>query len=319
MIAPTTSPAAGRVGWTDVRMDTLITIQLGVPAAEPWTDAVSRAFGWFAAVESACSRFDPASEVSRLAKQVGRPVAVSQILAGTLRIALTLAEATGGAFDPAIGNRLEAAGYDRDYRTGRRRRTGIDPADLATYRDVLLDPDDTTVTLRRPVLLDLGAVAKGVAVDLAARELSGTPGAVIDAGGDVYAHGVDLDGRGWRIGIAHPRRRGALLGSVDVVDLALATSGDYARPGHIIDPRPATTPPTTTTTRRPVSVTVLAPTASAADALSTAAAVLPLADGLDLLNRFDQVEALLVTEAGRCVPTTGFPGNTSTEAEVGTW
>jgi thiamine biosynthesis lipoprotein len=297
-------------GWTEVWMDTLVTIQLAVPAcdAAPWAPVVARAFRWFAAVEASCSRFDPTSEVSRLVHQVGRPVPVSPILAGALQVSLSLAAATDGAFDPAIGHRLEAAGYDREYRTGLRWHSGIDPAARPTYRDVVLDPHAETVTLRQPVLLDLGGVAKGVAVDLAARELAYAPGAVVDAGGDVYAHGTDYGGRCWRVGLAHPRHRGTLLGTVDVTDAAVGTSGDYARGAHIVDAR---TPPMeragSPEVQRPVAVTVLAPTASAADALSTASVVLGIAAGRQLLEHASQVEGLLVTGAGECVTTSGFP------------
>jgi thiamine biosynthesis lipoprotein len=304
-------------GWTEVWMDTLVTIQLAVPAcdAAPWAPSVERAFRWFAAVEAACSRFDPTSEVSRLVHQVDRPVRVSPILAGALRFSLLIAAATGGAFDPAIGHRLEAAGYDREYRTGLRRRSRIDAAARPTYRDVVLDPCGETVTLRQPVLLDLGGVAKGIAVDLAARELAYTPGAVVDAGGDVYAHGTDYGGRLWRVGLAHPRRRGSLLGTVDVTDAAVGTSGDYARGAHIFDPRTPAMKPAESgrpalpapDTQRPVAVTVLAPTAAAADALSTAAIVLGLAAGRQLLEHTSQVEGVLVTSAGDCITTTGFP------------
>ncbi|MQA86667.1 MAG: hypothetical protein GEV03_19040 [Streptosporangiales bacterium] len=64
---------ADRAGWTEVWMDTLVTIQLAVPAADApaWAGPVARAFRWFAAVEAACSRFDPTSEVSQLTHQVG--------------------------------------------------------------------------------------------------------------------------------------------------------------------------------------------------------------------------------------------------------
>ena len=67
---------SARAAWCEVRMDTVVSIALSVPAtaAPCWSDAVGRAFNWFATVERACSRFDPDSEVSRLATAAGRPV-----------------------------------------------------------------------------------------------------------------------------------------------------------------------------------------------------------------------------------------------------
>ncbi|MDP4501833.1 FAD:protein FMN transferase [Nonomuraea turcica] len=284
-------------------MDTLVTIQLAVPASEApaWAGTVARAFRWFAAVEATCSRFDPASEVSRLIHQAGRPVPVSSMLFEALSLGLVLAEATDGAFDPTIGHRQETAGYDRNYRTGERWRSGIHPGARPTYRDVLLDPAGRTVTLRRPVLFDLGGLAKGLAVDLATRELADAPGAVVDAGGDVYARGADRDGRPWRIGIADPRRPGTLLGSLRVTDGAVAGSGGTARGAHILDPRPASV-----RGERPVGVTVSAPTTVIADALSTAAFVLGVTAGRDLLDNTDEVEGLMITRSGERITTSGF-------------
>jgi thiamine biosynthesis lipoprotein len=296
-------------------MDTLVTIQLAVPAAaaQAWAGPVARAFGWFAAVEAACSRFDPASEVSQLAHQVGRQVPASPLLFEALQLGIALADVTGGAFDPAIGYRMEAAGYDRDYRTGRRRRSGIHPAARPTYRDVVLDPDRHTVTLRRAVLLDLGGLAKGLAVDLAARALQSAPGAVVDAGGDVYAQGTDRDDRCWQVGVADPRHRGALLATIEVTNGAVASSGTYVRGDHLLDPRRAVA----TREEQPMAVTVLAPTAVLADALSTAAAVLGETAGRALLDDIDQVEGLLVTADGELAMTDGFPVDALTSPETG--
>ena len=80
-----------------------------------------------------------------------------------------------------------------------------------TYRDVALDPAGRTITLRRPLLLDLGAVAKGLAIDLAARELSPLNDFAIDAGGDLCVAGYNAAGQPWSIGIRHPREDRQLI------------------------------------------------------------------------------------------------------------
>ena len=81
------------------------------------------------------------------------------------------------------------------------------------YNSIILDDDEQTVTLLRPVSLDLGAVAKGLAIDLAAKELRGLPGFVVNAGGDIFASGLNSDDEPWRIGIRHPRHHAELLTS----------------------------------------------------------------------------------------------------------
>jgi thiamine biosynthesis lipoprotein len=148
--------------------------------------AFARAAAWFHMVESVCNRFDPASELSRLSTQPGVPTPASDLLFRSVDFALALAAQTGGAFDPTIGKRLEGLGFDRSYVTGDRVTTAIPSADDVSYRDVLLDPSTGTITLARPLLLDLGAIAKGLAIDLAARELAPLESFLIDAGGDLW-------------------------------------------------------------------------------------------------------------------------------------
>src|SRR5262245_42330262 len=136
-------PARGGAPYTRtaIHMDTLIAIEVvrapALPAAEA---AVERALAWFRRVEEACSRFDPHSELRRLVGRVGEPTPVSELLYEALAFALAVARASGGAFDPTIGHRLERLGFDRNYRTGEAVASPVDPAARPSYRDVRLDP-----------------------------------------------------------------------------------------------------------------------------------------------------------------------------------
>lgn len=286
------------------RMGTLVTIQVvghgaNVKEISDRQAAVERAFDWFGRIEECCTRFDPASELSRLAHRVGEPVPVSAILFQAIQFALAVAEETGGAFDPTVGHRLEARGFNREYRSGQPVRVAPESSGTANYRDVRLDPERHAVTLLRPLLLDLGAVAKGLAIDTAARELAPFRDFGIDAGGDLYLGGSNPDGAPWSVGIRHPRLDDALIDSIRVSDRAVCTSGDYERvvagnekdgSHHILDPRSGRS------TAGAASVTVVAPTAMLADALATAAFVLGPAEGIALLERHG-VDGLMVTPA----------------------
>ena len=272
-------------------MGTLVTIEVVRPDADA---AVERAFGWFREIEARCSRFDEQSELVQLTARVGQPVRASPILFEAVRFALSVAEETSGAFDPTVGRRMEMRGFNREDRTGRTVSTLVPASDDVSYRDVELDPEHQTITFRQPLLLDLGAVAKGLAVDAAARELQPFQDFAIDAGGDLYLGGRNPDGALWSVGIRHPRSEGKLIDSLRVSDKAVCTSGDYERvmpvqkEHHIIDPRTGSSPTAI------ASVTVVAPTALAADALATAAFVLGPTDGLRLLEHHG-VEGLIVT------------------------
>jgi FAD:protein FMN transferase len=280
-------------------MGTIVTIHV-LGDADGVSDSadtdVTRAFDWFREIEACCNRFDPASEIRRLTDQVGVAVPVSAALFEALRFALTVAEESGGAFDPTIGHRMEARGFNRDYRTGELVETGVAADATATYRDVLLDADRHTVTLQRPLVLDLGAVAKGLAIDMAARELKPFANYAVDAGGDLYLGGKNSDGDAWSVGVRHPRQDNQILETVRVSDAAVCTSGDYERRGpgagghHILDPRRGET------AVGAASVTVIASTAIVADALATCAFVLGPDEGLRLLEQ-QGVDGLIVSPA----------------------
>jgi thiamine biosynthesis lipoprotein len=261
-------------------MGTVVSIE--VAAGEP---DFERAFEWFRQVEATCSRFDAGSELRRL--PVGEATPASPMLFEAVRFALKVAHETDGAFDPTIGSRMAGRGYNRNYLTGA--IADAPGVEGASFRDVLVDEDHRTITLRRPLTLDLGAVAKGLAVDAAARELQPFRDFCIDAGGDLYFGGNSLVGQPWRVGIRHPRQRDELVARLQVSDCAVCTSGDYERGAHIIDPRDAAAAPAPL-----ASATVIAPNAMLADALATAAFVMGPAQGIALLDRMG-VQGLLVT------------------------
>jgi FAD:protein FMN transferase len=292
---------------TRVFMDTPVVIEISAPEHDDreLSDRTDRAFRWFAEVERRCSRFDEASELRSLSRRSGEPISVSTLLFRALHLSLEVARLTDGALDPTVGRAMERSGFNTNYLTGERVQSPFSADPSGTYRDILLDDDGLTVTLTRPLALDLGAVAKGLAIDLAARELSDLPGFVINAGGDIFAHGLNPDSEPWRIGIRHPRRHAELLTSLCVTNAAVCTSGDYERPRaaggghHILNPASGCS------AGAAVSVTVVAPTAVVADALSTAVFVLGPEAGLDLLNR-QGVDGLIVGPDLEVIATPGM-------------
>ena len=257
---------------TEVLMGTIVTIQV-VQNGDAAETAIDCAFGWFRDIEARCTTFDAGSELMQACARVGAATRVSTIVFEAVRFALAVAEDTAGAFDPTLHG---------------------------TYRDIRIDPDEQTITLRCPLTIDLGAVAKGLAVDAAARELRPFGDFAIDAGGDLYLGGSNPDGEPWSVGIRHPRADGAVLDTLRVSDAAVCTSGDYERPGHIVDPRFDASPGAV------ASVTVVAPGAMMADALGTAAFVLGPSEGLRLFERHG-VEGLIVTAALERIETPRLP------------
>jgi thiamine biosynthesis lipoprotein len=309
---------------TVVAMGTLVTIQAIHGSTDVHDDifeaTVERAFEWFHRVEERCSRFDASSELMQLTTKIGSPVEASAILYEAVAFAVAVAEESGGAFDPTVGHRLETRGFNREHRTGAIIDTAIQADDSTrpvSYRDIRLDPVRKTITLLRPLIVDLGAVAKGLAIDMAARELEPIGNFAIDAGGDLYLGGCNADAAPWSVGIRHPRRDHELIDSIRVSNRAVCTSGDYERrrsdaggDHHIVDPREGAAPVLDS-----ASVTVIAPTAMLADALATAAFVLGPVDGMQLLERLG-VDGLFVSPALERCATRGMRSDYNLGAEA---
>lgn len=229
-------------------------------------------------LEALLTRYDDASDVGRANLGAGlAPVAVSRDTALVVEEALRWAEASDGVFDPCLRRAIDL--WDVNHR-----RT---PPDEALVRrlagrhlhravDVDRTRDGGTLRFRDPdVGLDLGGIAVGYAIDRAAEVLraAGVRDALVNVGGDIVALGHAETGDPWRIGVRDPLDPSALLGTVEVSDAAVATSGDTEqcfvadgrRYHHILDPEVAA--PRASAVR---SVTVVAPTGLAADAASTA-------------------------------------------------
>lgn len=281
-------------------MGTILRIEVVNPSepglAESFDAAIARAFEWFHEVERRCSRFDDASELRQLCRHTGRPIPASELLFSAVQFAVALAEETDGAFDPAVGAAMERLGFDRHYATGAR-TAASGAAAGGSWVDIELDPDARTITLHRPLLLDLAAVVKGLAIDLAAQELRPYRHFAIDAGGDLFVSGSSARQEPWSVGIRHPRHDREAIERLVVTDAAICTSGDYERvvsgAHHLIDPR----------VQAPAggmaSATVIAPNAMLADALATAAFVLGPEAGISLLDRHGVQGVLYSTSLDR--------------------
>jgi thiamine biosynthesis lipoprotein len=149
--------------------------------------------------------------------------------------------------------------------------------------------------------LDPSGLVKGWAVAGAAERLAaaGAESFCINAGGDVLARGRPAPDRRWRVGIRHPLELDRLAAVVAVEDLAVATSGEYERGAHIVDPHTGA-PPTGL-----LSVTVIGPDAATADAYATAAFAMG-ADGPVWTATLTGYDAMCITSDRRVLSTPGF-------------
>jgi thiamine biosynthesis lipoprotein len=267
-------------------------------------DRYSALFNRLFAIEAVVSANETSgtSDLVRVNQNAGiQPVAVSGELITVLQRALLFADLTDGAFNPAVGPLVKL--WDIGTENARRpddREIAI-ARSLINHRDVEIDEANQTVFLQhKGMSLDLGGIAKGYAADelVAMLKEAGIRRAVIDLGGNIYAHGSKTAKQKWRIGIQNPLSpRGEYLAVEEAANKTLVTSGVYerffeengVRYHHILDPQ----------TGYPadsglLSVTVIAESSLDADALSTSLFVLGWERGTSLLSRFPDVEAVFV-------------------------
>jgi len=253
----------------------------------PGAEALVR--GRLAELEQRWSRFRADSELSRLNAAGGEPTPVSPDTERLVRLAVRAWQSTGGAFDPSVHDALVGLGYDRDFAAGPSRDSDYRPRPAPGCAGIEIAPG--SIQLPAGVRLDPGGLGKGLAADLITAELLalGCAGACLNVAGDLRVRGAGPDGPGWRIGIDDPHDHRRLLLELTLDDGGCATSSVRGRQWgagrhHLIDP----------STGLPlagelVAVTVLAPDAAVAEALTKAVLVRGLPATEAMLTELDAV------------------------------
>ncbi len=242
------------------------------------------------------------SEVSRINAAAGRSaVKVSDETFDVIKEAVHASEISDGTFDITFHTLHGLWKFDED----------LDPHPPAEkdikarlpfvgFRNIKLDASARTVMLaQEKTQIGLGGIAKGYAVDMAARvlERAGLTSFFVQAGGDLLARGRKPDGTEWQAGVRDPRgAEGKYFAILPLTDHAFSTAGDYERAyvvsgkryHHIIDPR----------TGQPAmacrSVTIWAPTALLADEIDDAVFILGPERGMSLVESLEGVGAVIV-------------------------
>ncbi len=271
---------------------------LGGDAEKAALAAAEQGFAEVGRLEGLWTTWSPDSEVSRINAAAGRTaIQVSQETLDVLLVALSGSEASAGLFDVTFAPLGEVWRFDTPPGSHEPTKLARVPT-VAEVKDRLnrvgwqhlhLDVKQHTAFLDKPAMaIHLGGIGKGAAVDrvVALLRAQGFANFAVQAGGDLYCAGQN-GARPWRVGIAHPRVKGEILGSLDVRDAAFSTSGDYERFAiidghryhHILDTRSGFPADASQ------SVTVLVETATAAEVLTKTAFILGGQAGLDFLQK----------------------------------
>ena len=248
------------------------------------------------------SDYLPDSEVSKLSQRpLGEPHKVSDELFTIIAFAQTISEQTDGAFDITFGKHTQR---------WRKQETANDKVlELTDYRDLILDHNKQTITLNKPLKIDLGAIGKGYIADQLMQIIKkdGITKAAVIIGGETVLADAPPNKDGWHIGIENPEHQ--IIGKLVLSNTAISTSGDSyqffeldgKRQAHLIDPK------TKQGKTNRLNVTTIAPTSMEADTWATALRILPTARALEIAHNVPKLEALFIPHLESSQQTDNFP------------
>lgn len=284
-------------------MGSEFSIDLYAPDEETAEQWMQESFDEIDRLEDLLSNYRPTSELSRISREAGKgPVTTDPETFAFLERAVELSRRSGGAFDMTVGPLMRAWGFF--FNQGRI----PSEAELAALRPkmgwqhIKLDASKRTVWFDNGVSMELdpGGIGKGYAVDKVIELLRGegvTAALVSGGSSSIYGLGAPPGAEGWRVNVPDPVRRGEMVSSVLLKDTSLSTSActekffikDGHRYCHILNPH----------TERPVQdrlqTTVIAPSTTDSDVLSTATFVLDPEPAAKLVETFPGASALLVS------------------------
>ena len=254
-------------------------------------------------IERLLTTFKEDSQTNLINRFAGiEPVKVDPEVFRLISRSIRISELTQGAFDISYGSIDKSLwNFDTAMPSLPDPQTARKLVRLINYRNIILDESASTIFLKnKGMRIGFGGIGKGYAADCAKKVLqeAGINHGVVNAAGDLVVWGTQPNGKKWTAGIADPNNKNEIFSSVELDDLAIATSGDYEkyaiingnRYSHTIDPK------TGLPVRGIKSVTVIAPSAELADALTTPVMVMGRKAGLNLINQLPKVECIIVTD-----------------------
>jgi len=283
-------------------MGSTFTIYLYAPDQEKADEEFEASFDEIERVEEALSNYRPSSELSRINRQAAEDaITTDPEVFKLLQTSLDYSRRSDGAFDITVGPLMRAWGFFRKSGHYPTRPELSHARSSVGWKRVKLDPDQRTVRFEVPGMeLDMGGIGKGYAVDRVIDVLrdGGVKAALVDAGSStLYALGAPPGKDGWKVIVPRPGDRSRAVAEVILHDTSLSTSGSYEKffrlngrtYCHIMDPR----------TGEPVQgmlqTSVIAPTGTATDAVSTTMFVMGSAAGRKLLESMPNTSAIWIT------------------------
>ncbi|MDU7243189.1 FAD:protein FMN transferase [Clostridium sp.] len=296
---------------TELLMGTVVTVTLYDSNDEGILDKV---FTKVKELESTLSINENGTLVDKINESAGiEPVKVDYDTYTVIKKGLEYAKLSNGLFDISVGPIVKLWNIGLPEAKVPTQEEIDSRIPLVGYSDVELNDEENTVFLKRQgMMIDLGGVAKGYTADVISDILTeeGVKSAIIDLGGNIFAHGSKVDGSTWRIGIQNPfSDRGDIIGTITVKNKSIVTSGIYERYiekdgikyHHILSPK----------TGYPyeneiAGITIISDKSSDGDALSTSVFAMGVEEGMKFVNTQEGIDAIFVTKDNKIYITDGI-------------
>ena len=276
-------------------------------------------FGEIQKYENKYSRHVSESEITAVNNNAGRPVKVSDETIEIVRSSFSFSDMSEGLFDISIGPLVDLWDIKASNPHLPSEKEIEHALEKVDYNKVIIDSDNNTLFLsEQGMSIDLGAIAKGFITDKLVEYLSKTKirSAMLNLGGNLHLYGSKPDGSLWQIGIRNPYgSQGDYIGIIQVKNTSVVTSGIYERYFEIENKRyhhilnPKTGYPEANNI---ASVSVICPSSTMADGLSTTVFLLGVDKGVKLIESLEKTEAIIITKDKKVFLSSGIKnGNIS--------
>lgn len=254
-------------------------------------------------IEEKLSTYKEHSETNLINNNAGKkPISVSEETFRLIQRSIKISEITQGAFDITYGS-IDKRFWNFDTRMKALpdRETAKKLVKLINYKNIILDDKDFTVFLKEEGMrIGFGGIGKGYAAENAKKILisNGVKAGIVNASGDLTAFGKPEGIDCWTIGIANPDVVQQSFSTMEITDMAVATSGNYEKfvvidgkkYSHTIDPK----------TGYPISgiksVTIISPNAEISDAFATPVTIMGIKAGLAMINQIKGIECIIIDD-----------------------
>ncbi|MBI3398353.1 MAG: FAD:protein FMN transferase [Deltaproteobacteria bacterium] len=304
---------SSEIKYTRPLMGTIVELTLAGKDEARLNAAAEAAFDEIKRLEELMSHYRGDSDVAKINKAAGKEaVIISRETMDVIEASLKASHITNGAFDVTMGvlGKVWLTKDDRGEMTIPSREEVETLLPLIDYHQITIDKKNNKVKLaKKGMKINLGGIAKGYIVGKAADVLKrhGIKKGIVHAGGDMAVF-QEPNSHPWLIGIQDPRNKDKIVGTIEVVNTAISTSGDYerffikdgVRYHHIMDPS------TGFPANKCRGVTIVAKDPTLADALSTGVFVMGPQDGMKLIEEMPDVEGLIMDADGKMTMSSGL-------------